>query len=241
LVHSSLRAIGCPPGGGREVLRALRAAVGPDGTVLVPAFTVENSDTSDRFHGLTRAMSAREAAEFRSRMPAFDVRRTPVSPTIGALAELVRTAPGAVRSAHPQTSFAALGRRAGHLVAEHDPACHLGEASPLGRLYGIPGAQVLMLGAGFAAFTGFHLAEYRQPDPPRRSYRCVVRDTGGRPHWWEYEDVVLDDRDFSRIGAAFSAEFPFPAGPFGGASAALVPFADAVDFGAGWIARHRPL
>ena len=99
-------------------------------------------------------------------MPAFDPAATPQH-GMGRLAESVRTAGGAVRSAHPQTSFAALGRRAGELLSAHPLSSHLGEESPLGALYRA-GAQVLMINVGFSVCTAFHLAEYRTGAPLRR-------------------------------------------------------------------------
>ncbi|WP_371580528.1 AAC(3) family N-acetyltransferase [Streptomyces sp. NBC_01314] len=194
MVHSSLRGTGRSP---TEVRNALLDALGPDGTLVVPAFTPENSDTSPAHHSRTEGMTEREKAEFRASMLPFEPNATPC-PAMGALAECVRTTPGAVRSAHPQTSFAALGRRAEELLADHDPYCHLGERSPMAALYAAD-AQVLLLRVGFEVCTAFHLAEYRMtPPPPTRTYRCVVRDKG---NWIEYEDLSLHDGDFGAIGA----------------------------------------
>ena len=84
-----------------------------------------------------------------------------------------------MRSAHPQTSFAALGPKARELMNDHAVDCHLGECSPLGRLYE-EGAWILLLGVGYATCSAFHLAEYRYtPNPPTR--RLPLRDQYGRP------------------------------------------------------------
>jgi aminoglycoside 3-N-acetyltransferase len=194
MVHSSLRGTGLSP---TEVRNALLDVLGPDGTLVVPAFTPENSDTSPAYHRRIEGMTEREKAGFRASMLPFEPNATPC-PTMGALAECVRTTPGAIRSAHPQTSFAALGPRAGELLADHDPHCHLGERSPLATLYAAD-AQVLLLRVGFEVCTAFHLCEYRMtPTPPTRTYRCVVEDKG---NWIEYEDLSLFDGDFGAIGA----------------------------------------
>ncbi|MCB5169887.1 AAC(3) family N-acetyltransferase [Streptomyces bambusae] len=242
MVHASMRALGPagPPGGrGSEVvLRALRAALGPSGTLVVPTFTPENSDTSPHYREQVRGLSPEEVAALRDRMPAFDRAVTP-APTMGVLAETARQAPGALRSGHPQTSFAALGPAAGRITVGHRPDCHLGEDSPLARLYELD-ARVLLLGVGFDRCTAFHLAEYRVPAPPRRTYRCVVVQKGVR-RWWEYEDVALDDSDFAAVGADFAGPggAPVRTGTVGSADCRLFSFRDAVDFARIRLPAHR--
>ncbi|MGW1767375.1 aminoglycoside N(3)-acetyltransferase [Streptomyces sp. NPDC002073] len=243
MVHASMRSVG-PAGpergrGSESVLRALRTALGPAGTLVVPTFTPENSDTSPYYRDAIRGLGPEAVAALRDRMPPFDPALTP-APTMGILAETTRRAPGALRSGHPQTSFAALGPEAGKVVAGHRPDCHLGEDSPLARLYDMR-AQVLLLGVGFDRCTAFHLAEYRVPGPPRRDYRCVVAHDGVR-RWWRYEDVDLDDGDFAALGSDFAdsgSPGPVRSGPVGSATARLFRFRDAVDFARNWLPAHR--
>lgn len=239
MVHASLSAVGAVDGGADTVVAALREALGPEGTLVVPAFTPENSDTSAQYRARVRGLDEEERKALRAAMPAFDPATTP-APSMGRLSETVRRSPGAARSAHPQTSFAALGPLAGHVLADHHPDCHLGEDSPLARLHGLR-AQVLLLGTGFGSCTAFHLAEYRVPSPPRRTYRCVVRD-GGRPRWWEYEDVALDDGDFTALGADFERSDGGGAvrtAPVGCATARLFRLPAAVAFAMRWLPAHR--
>lgn len=194
LVHASLTGSGWRA---TDVRDTLLAALGPEGTLAVPAFTPENSDTSSAHRRLTARMTQAQKDAFRAAMPPF-APDTTGCPSMGMLAECVRTTPGAVRSTHPQTSFAALGRRAAALMGNHDPHCHLGELSPLARLYEA-NAQVLLLRVGFEVCTAFHLAEYRmEPPPALRTYRCVVGNAG---NWISYRDLVLDDSDFGAVGA----------------------------------------
>ncbi|MFJ6443450.1 aminoglycoside N(3)-acetyltransferase [Streptomyces sp. NPDC091649] len=240
LVHASLRSLGPVADGARGVLAGLRRAVGPKGTLVVPAFTPENSDTSPHYRDRVRGLDARAVDAVRASMPPYDPSLTP-APSMGALAESVRTAAGAGRSAHPQTSFAALGPGAGRLLAGHRADCHLGEDSPLARLYDAD-ARILLLGTGYATCTAFHLGEYRVPGPPRRSYRCVVARRGVR-RWWEYEDVALDDGDFAALGAAFegaAADGDVTAGRVGSAVCRLIRLRAAVDFATAWLTEHRP-
>ncbi|MFB4426054.1 aminoglycoside N(3)-acetyltransferase [Streptomyces sp. QL37] len=236
LVHASMRSAGGDAGGMAD---ALCRFLGPEGTLVVPAFTPENSDTSRSYLDRVRGLSDEARAEVRASMPAFDPAASP-APTMGALAESVRLTPGALRSAHPQTSFAALGPAAEKVLSGHRRDCHLGEDSPLARLYEAD-AQVLLLGTGFDSCTAFHLAEYRRPAPPRRLYRCVVASEGGR-RWWEYEDTALDDSDFAALGADFvraRAEV-VGNGPVGNARSHLFPLRAAVDFATRWLRDRRP-
>ncbi|MFF5476351.1 aminoglycoside N(3)-acetyltransferase [Streptomyces sp. NPDC012935] len=241
LVHASLRRVAAGPD---AVLAALRTALGPEGTLVVPTFTAGNSDTSPAYRDRTRNMTTDQIRAMREQMPAFDPDETP-SEGMGRLAEAVRCAGGRVRSAHPQTSFAAVGARAGELLAVHDENCHLGERSPLGPLYAA-GALVLLLGVGFEVCSAFHLGEYRVPGAPRRTYRCVVRRDGERS-WIEYEDVALDDSDFGALGADFEKQDAARSHPVvrggrvGAAHARLFPLGAAVDFATAWLAGKRSL
>ncbi|MET9323843.1 AAC(3) family N-acetyltransferase [Streptomyces sp. NPDC003038] len=241
LVHASLTGTGLRP----EVLRdALTGVLGPRGTLVVPAFTPENSLTSSAHLARIAGLSEPEVRAFRERMPAFDPASTP-SQGMGAFAEAVRTAPRAARSAHPQTSFAALGKDAERLCSGHRVEEHLGEESPLGKLCW-EGGQVLMINVGFSVCTAFHLAEYRIPKPPLRMYECVVkvnlpgrrqgRQQGGE--WTAYEDIALDDSDFAEIGRTFP-QSRVRRGRVGGASTMLFSIPDAVDHALDWMTENR--
>ncbi|MEU9846997.1 AAC(3) family N-acetyltransferase [Streptomyces sp. NPDC047985] len=232
MVHASMRAVGPVGGGVRAVVGALRDALGGRGTLVVPSFTPENSDTSPQYLDRVRGLTDREREVLRARMPSFDPATT-AAPSMGLLSETVRLTEGAVRSGHPQTSFTALGPLAGDLMAGHRPDCHLGEDSPLARLHEVR-AHVLLLGTGFDTCTAFHLGEYRMPSPPRRRYRCVV-ESGGRRQWWEYEDVALDDGDFAALGAEFARTdggARVRSGPVGSSTSRLFRLDAAADFAA---------
>ncbi|WP_455354623.1 aminoglycoside N(3)-acetyltransferase [Streptomyces sp. SYSU K217416] len=232
LAHASLRGTGLRAASVRD---ALLEVLGQDGTLMVPAFTAENSASSSAHLAQIRGMTDEQIRAFRANMPAFDPERTP-SQGMGRLAEAVRTTPGAVRSAHPQTSFAAVGADARELLAEHRQDCHLGEESPLGALFRT-GGQVLMINVGFAVCSAFHLAEYRTPFPPLREYRCVV-NLRGRAVWVTYKDVELDDSDFQEIGAAFPVS-ALRTGQLGGTTAMLFSIKDAVDHAVAWMTQNR--
>ncbi|MGN9777996.1 aminoglycoside N(3)-acetyltransferase [Micromonospora sp. H33] len=238
LVHASLRRIGPVAGGPAALSTALREVLGAAGTVVVPTQTAGNSITSPAFRAATAGLTAREAAEMEARIPPFDPDRSP-SQGMGALAEYVRRQPGAMRSRHPQTSFAALGPAAATLTTVHDLDCHLGERSPLGALYAAD-AHVLLLGVDYAVCTAFHLAEYRLARPAaRRPYRCYIRDDAGRRVRRDFLALDLDDSDFPRIGAALDGRPEVRRGRVGAGTGRLLPMRTAVDFAGRWMSRHR--
>ncbi|HUJ06093.1 MAG TPA: AAC(3) family N-acetyltransferase [Streptosporangiaceae bacterium] len=237
LVHASMRQIGWVAGGAAAVAGVLSEVVGANGTLVVPTQTPDNSDTSAAHLARIAGLTPEQVYEFRAAMPPFDPAATPAL-GMGRLAEQIRTSHGAIRSHHPQTSFAALGPLACSLMSGHRTDCHLGEHSPLARLYDA-GAKILLLGVGYAVCTAFHLAEYRyQAMPPRREYGCVVIGRSG-PRWHRFTDVVLDDRDFARLGADLDGTGVPVAGRVGAADCRLLRLPSAVDFAVVWLRCHR--
>lgn len=234
LVHSSLKSLGWVCGGVPAVIQALTDAVGPAGTVVVPTQSGEYSDPAG-WENPPVPESWWEA--IRENMPAYDPAVTPTA-GMGRIPEQLRTWPGAVRSAHPQVSFAALGARAREIVEPHPLKDGLGPGSPLGRM-AESGTQVLFLGTGYASCTAFHLAEYRLPVTPRMTCGAPVLDATGERVWTHYTDVALDERDFTGIGMALEHTRHVTLGTVGAATARLFPMAEAVDLAAGWMRRHR--
>jgi aminoglycoside 3-N-acetyltransferase len=204
----------------------------------MPTITPENSTTSRAYLQHTAGLSRRQVAEYRARMPAFDRQVTP-APQAGMIAEALRTMPGAVRSDHPQSSFAAIGARAGKLMADHHLTSHLGEESPLAGLYDLRDAAILMIGVGYESCSALHLAEYRYTDhPPRRFYECVI-SVGGKRRWTRYVDVVLDDEKFGLIGRHTEGRIELARGRVGNAECRLMPLRGVVDVATGWMASYR--
>ncbi len=234
LVHSSMRRLGWVCGGAVTVVDALLDAIGPAGTIAVPTHTADNRDPSRwTDHPVPRQWWSTVREEF----PGFDPRITP-SHGMGALAEQVRTWPGARRSDHPQTSFAALGPMAEVITSGHALDCHLGDDSPLARLRDL-GADVLLLGVGWEVCTAFHLAEYSAELWQPAEYGCAIGHGRDR-RWMTYSDASLDDRDFGVLGHAFdSAGTTVRHGVAGQATALRFPLREAVKFALTWMTHNR--
>lgn len=234
LVHSSLSSLGWVCGGAQALVQALLDAVGPAGTLAVPTQTMDNTDPA----GWTNPAVPEEWwPTIRAQTPGFDPRLTP-SRCMGRVPEMVRTWPGAVRSPHPQTSFAALGVRSHDLMDHHPITCRLGEDSPLAALERAR-ARVLLLGTGFDSCTAFHLAEYRVPRPRMEETGCAVLTADGDRAWATFRDVYLDEGDFARLGSDFESTGAAVSGRVGEATARLFSLPGAVAFATNWMTVNR--
>lgn len=145
LVHSSLRSLGLPadlPDRAEIVLQGLLDALGPEGTLLMPALSYETVTAEN---------------------PCFDVRATPSC--VGALTEYFRARPGTLRSVHPTHSVCGVGPRAADLLADHSmDSTPVGPRSPFSKLPRA-GGQVLFLGCGLRPNTSMHGVEERIEPP----------------------------------------------------------------------------
>jgi aminoglycoside 3-N-acetyltransferase len=146
LVHTSFRSVGPVEGGPLALIAALRDALGPSGTLVMPTMTDGASP--------------------------FDPATTPTS-GMGITAELFWRQPDVTRSDHPGASFAAAGPRAREICAPQPLSPPHGPASPVGRVHAL-GGQVLLIGVGHSENTTLHLAESLAGVPYSVSHPCVV-------------------------------------------------------------------
>jgi aminoglycoside 3-N-acetyltransferase len=198
LVHSSLKSLGPVPGGAETVVQGLLEALGPDGTLLMPALSY-----------------ARVTPE----QPLFDVRLT--LSNVGAIPEYFRTRPGTLRSVHPTHSVCGVGRLAAALLDRHiEDRTPCGPRSPFHLLPEYDG-QILMLGCGLRPNTSMHAVEEMVVPPylfgRTLAYRLVGWDWGvteavyrvhGFQGWQQRYDrvaAVLDEPSLRR-GRVFAAD-----------------------------------
>ncbi|MCL4507747.1 MAG: AAC(3) family N-acetyltransferase [Chloroflexi bacterium] len=136
LAHSSLSSLGRVPGSAETVIRGLLQALGPQGTLLMPALSYEHANAAH---------------------PRFDVLGTPSN--VGIIPETFRARPGTLRSVCPTHSVCGTGPLAAEMLSEHhldDTPC--GPHSPFRKLPEHDG-QIVFLGCGLRPNTSMHSVE----------------------------------------------------------------------------------
>jgi aminoglycoside 3-N-acetyltransferase len=235
-VHSAMSTLGFVVGSAQTVVEGLLNALGERGTLMMPAHSAQLSDPAN-----WQNPPAPEAwwDRIRAEMPAYHPARTPTR-NMGVIPELFRTFPGALRSAHPQVSHAALGPLAARITDEHPLDSLFGERSPVGKLYALDG-WVLLLGVRHGNNTVLHLAEDRAEFPSKTRHTegaPVLID--GRRSWQTFQPLKVSDDDFPAIGEAFAETGLEQSGKVCAADARLMRARDVVDFATDWITANRP-
>jgi aminoglycoside 3-N-acetyltransferase len=233
LVHTAMSKLGWVCGGPVAVVQALQDVLTEQGTLVMPTQTGELSDPADWSNP-----PVPEAwwQTIRDTMPAYDPQITSAR-GMGRVAEMFRSFPNTIRSAHPQVSFAAWGKHKEVIIHHHELDYGLGERSPLARMYELDG-QVLLLGVGYGNATCLHLSEYRAPGTPLQKKGAPVMENGARV-WKVMQDIQLDADRFPEIGADFERDEPVVTGLVGSAESRLFSLRRAVDFGTRWLTEDR--
>jgi aminoglycoside 3-N-acetyltransferase len=236
VVHSAMSKIGGYIVGGAEaVIWALLKVLGEDGTLMLPTHTTENTDPAN-----WRNPSVPESywAVIRANAPAYDPRITRTR-QMGQIAELFRTWPGVQRSAHPVGSFAALGRHAAYLAADHQLLDEFGPTSPIGRLYELDG-HILLLGVPHDNNTSLHLAEHRANWPGKHTIQDgSAMYVDGQRQWVAYQLLDMNTDDFDTLGDAYEAANGIPRGKVGDAEVRFMKQRPLIDFAVEWMEIHR--
>ncbi|HEY5903413.1 MAG TPA: AAC(3) family N-acetyltransferase [Anaerolineales bacterium] len=153
LVHSSYKSFGPVEGGPQTVVDALIAALGPQGTLIMPTFNFD----------------------FNKGQP-WDVRSTPSQ--MGVLTELVRKDPRAKRVFHPIYSFDILGKHADTLGSLRYKSSYE-RNSVFGKLRDLD-AKIMVVGLSYTnSMTFFHHIEQMEGV----DYRFLKQFTGEVTDW----------------------------------------------------------
>jgi aminoglycoside N3'-acetyltransferase len=160
LVHTSFRAVRPVEGGPKGLIRALRTAVGPDGTLVMPSWSGGDDQP-------------------------LDAATTAAAQDLGVVADTFWRLPGVRRSDH-FFAFAAAGPHAEQILADPLPLPPHRPESPVGRVHELDG-QVLLLGVGHDADTTIHLAEILAGVPYGVPKHCIAVEDG-RPVRIEYRE-----------------------------------------------------
>lgn len=242
MFHTRMSAVGYVAGGPETVIGALRDVVGERGTLMV---TCGWNDAPP--YDFTDWPQAWQDA-LRAEHPAYDPVLSEADHNNGRLPEALRRRPGAVRSRHPDASFAALGAAATALTADHPWDDPHGPDSPLARLVAM-GGRVLLLGAPLEALTLLHHAEALADAPGKRfvDYEQPILVDGERV-WRRFHDIDSEDgafdysalvpegtEAFEIIGRDMRAAGIGRRGTVGAADSHLFEARDVVDSGVAWM------
>ena len=199
VVHTAFSKVKPIAGGPDGLIEALREALGPEGTLVMPSM----SDDDDH---------------------PFDPATTPCA-AMGVVADTFRRLPGVLRSDNPH-AFAASGPYAGRLTEAHPIDPPHGPDSPIGRVHDLDG-WVLLLGAGHDASTTIHLAENLAGVRYRlRHHVTILRD--GEPVRVEYDEIDHCCENFALMDGWLSARGLQRTGIVGHAEARLSRARDVV-------------
>ena len=243
MVHASLKAIADVEGGANAVVGALLDAVAPTGTVMGYA-SWDRSPYEETLNG------AQMDEDIRRAWPAFDPATAGTYRGFGLLNQFLVQAPGARRSAHPDSSMVAIGPLADTLTTPHRLDQALGPGSPLERFVRL-GGKVLLLGAPLGSVTALHYAEAVADIPGKRrvTYEMPMLGSDGLTVWERAENFdsngILDcfavdgqPDAVDTIAEAYVALDRHRTGRVGDACCYLFDAQDIVSFGQAYLERH---
>ncbi|MFF3301360.1 aminoglycoside 3-N-acetyltransferase [Streptomyces sp. NPDC001741] len=242
MFHTRMSAIGYVAGGAPALVGALRETVGERGTLMVTC----GWNDAPPYDFTSWPQPWQDAV--RAEHPAYDPVVSEADHDNGRLPEALRRWPGAVRSRHPDVSFAALGPAAEELTADHPWDDPHGPGSPLARLVAL-GGRVLMLGAPLETLTLLHHAE-ALADAPDKLFveyeQPVLID--GRRVWRRFRDIDSSGGAFDYSAHTPEGQDPFETiardmlaagigrrGRVGAADSHLFEAGEVLDFGLAWI------
>lgn len=234
IVHSSMSKLGWTVGGAEAVVRALMQVLTPEGTLVMPAQTPDNSEPS---YWVNPPVPEAWWPVIRAHMPAFDAQITPAS-SMGVVPEIFRGFPNVMRSRHPMLSFTAWGSGAQAIIGEQSLEAPLGENSPLSRLAEMDGL-VLLLGVDHSANTALHLAEHRARIPHTTERQGSAMWVNGQRCWVEYDFPVYNAEDFAALGADYERAIDYTPTRIGLTGMHFHRLTPLLEFATGWLESKR--
>ncbi|MCW3792036.1 AAC(3) family N-acetyltransferase [Paenibacillus sp. LS1] len=236
IVHSSLKSIGKVVGGPVSIILALEEAVGENGNIVMPTQTEHLCEPA--IHDGS-GLTVEEIKIIKENMPIYYPDLTPTS-YMGIIPEVFRKQNNVFRSSHPHMSFAAWGKEAEQITADHKLDYALSVTSPLGKVYEL-GGYILLLGAPTNSNTSLHLAEYRQQNtfvkPKVWGVKMLIEE---HEQWVTYNDINNESDDFDQIFDEFNMNTNIVTeGLVGEAVSYLIPHREMVDYAVGWMNRSR--
>ncbi len=183
-VHSSASAFGWIEGGESTVIEALLEAIGSDGTLLMPTFTVPFNS----FEG-----TLNKSRRYRPYDPC-DASQA----WVGSIPRAFLVMPGVIRSQHPSHSVAGIGPLAAACLEAHredDPPT--GISSPFAKLVDCK-AKILYFGCSLASSTFLHYLETVADLPYLKGSVCRVKNEDGSLRTVYVPKNLPGDRDFYR-------------------------------------------
>ncbi|WP_205776024.1 aminoglycoside 3-N-acetyltransferase [Micromonospora tulbaghiae] len=205
IFHTRMSAIGYVAGGTQTIIGALLDVVGVRGTLMVPC----GWNNAPPYDFLDWPRDWQDA--LRAEHPAYDPDLSEADYNNGRLPEALRRWPGAIRSRHPDASFAALGPAAAELMAEHPWDHPHGSDTPLARLIAHSG-RVLLLGAPLDTMTLLHHAEALADVRSKRfvTYEQPILVNGQRV-WRQFRDIDSEEGAFDYSTVVRRGVEPFEA------------------------------
>jgi len=201
MLHSSLSSLGYVEGGADAVIEAFFEAMGPEGTLLTPAFT-QGVWTGHLAMPECRDCCSGELCP--SGRPSHE----------GAIPNAALKRPGRLRSCHPTHSWVGNGAAAEEMLRGHrDSSTPCGRGNPFEKLVELDGC-IVVLGVGVNTITLWHYFEDILNVPYLGHYHPAERHlsycTAGLRIQYEFPGIMYDMvlgsgiMDFGKVGRSTS-------------------------------------
>jgi len=210
-IASALSKVGYIAGGPEAFIDAVIEVIGPEGTLMVNTYT---------------AFFQVFQLEAVNNCPPFDPKLTPC--VTGVVSETLRKNPQAMRSRHPTSSVAAIGKKASFLTKGHGP--YAKARLPYSRLAEIEGKS-LFIGLGNNLVALRHEAQFRAGliDIVHLESCINYLDEDGKTQLFKGADVTACTRALPRLVPVMMQRGMVKEGTIGNARSILVSTKEALD------------